>query len=215
MKKIYIPIIEDVSEHTMMEDVEILMDSLPRHYLDNQPWPEFKTNCQASFSVAHSGRAILLKFYVQEDVIKVTKHSTNGQVHKDNCVEFFIAFEPEQKYYNIEMNCVGICLMAYGAGRSKRKMLSESGIDSIQRRIRIQSAAAPAATNYEWQITLVIPIEVFEFSDMKSLTGQKAVGNFFKCGDDLPTPHFLTWNMIEAAIPDFHSPCFFGELQFA
>jgi len=214
MKKIYIPVIEAAGEHPMIEAVEILMDSLPKHYLDNQSWPQFKTNCQASFCIAHSGRSILLKFYVQEDIIKVTKHVTNEQVHKDNCVEFFIAFVPEQKYYNIEINCVGTCLMAYGTGRSKRKMLSQNRIDTIQRRIRIQSAPPQVATNFEWQITLVVPIDVFEFSDFTSLAGQQAVGNFFKCGDDLPAPHFLTWNVIEAAIPDFHLPRFFGELQF-
>ena len=198
----------------MIEEVELLMDSLPKHYLDNQPWPEFKTNCQTSFSVAHSGRAILLKYFVQEDVIKVAMHKTNEQVHKDNCVEFFIGFAPGKEYYNIEINCFGICSMAYGDGRSNRKMLPENLISKIQTSILIKSAPTTALTNFQWEITMIIPREVFDYSNLKSFRDQRAVANFFKCGDDLPAPHYLTWNMIDAKTPDFHLPEFFGELEF-
>lgn len=104
--------------------------------------------------------------------------------------------------------------MAYGTGRSKREMLSENQINKIERRIVIKSASNKVNTNFEWQITMMIPIAVFEFSGLKTLPGQEAIGNFYKCGDDLPTPHFLTWNMIDAETPDFHSPQFFGELEF-
>lgn len=92
MKRIIIPGIDSVNQDTRIEEVETLMDSFPKHSMDNQPWPEFKTNYKASFSIAHSGKSILLKYYVEEDVIKVGKYTTNEPVHKDNCVEFFIAF---------------------------------------------------------------------------------------------------------------------------
>ena len=36
--------------------------------------------------------------------------------------------------------------------------------------------------------------------------------NFYKCGDKTDTPHFLSWNPVEVASPDFHRPEFFGEL---
>ncbi len=38
--------------------------------------------------------------------------------------------------------------------------------------------------------------------------------NFYKCGDELQTPHFLSWNPIEIEKPDFHRPDFFGTLRF-
>ena len=214
MKKIYIPIIHSVCRDRPADTTAAFMDTLPKHSLDYQPWPEYTTNCSADFSIAHTGRDILLKYFVQEDVIKVTKLFINDQVCKDSCVEFFIAFTPEQKYYNIEMNCAGICRMGYGEGRSKRTMLSENKINKIQKTILIKSSSADVATNFEWQITLRIPIEIFEFSNLISLSGKHAVANFFKCGDDLPEPHFLTWNDIQADTPDFHLPKFFGELQF-
>ena len=38
--------------------------------------------------------------------------------------------------------------------------------------------------------------------------------NFYKCGDELQTPHFLSWNPIKIENPDFHRPDFFGTLEF-
>jgi hypothetical protein len=46
------------------------------------------------------------------------------------------------------------------------------------------------------------------------MKGKKCRANFYKCGDDLPEPHFLAWNMINTEEPDFHRPEFFGTLEF-
>lgn len=212
--KMHIPFIDSIGRSSAIENVSSLMDTLPKYEINHQPWPEFKNNSQTSFAISHSGDAIFLKYYVKEDVIKIVMHKTNDQVHKDNCVEFFISFGLEKKYYNIELNCLGVCLMAYGKGRLNRKKMSEDLIQKIEKSISIKSAPAHSSTNFEWEITLVIPLEVFEFSPLKSLIGQNGHGNFFKCGDDLPEPHFLTWSMIDAKTPDFHLPEFFGALEF-
>ena len=215
MKNLFIPLTDSIAPNSDIEIVTVLMDSFPKNYINHQPWPEFTNNCQTSFAIAHSGNDIFLKYYVSDDVIKVSTHKTNDQVHKDNCVEFFIAFASEKEYYNIELNCFGICLMAYGKGRSNRKNLPANIIDKIQRSIMIKSAPAHSASNFEWEITLIIPKEVFKFNSLKSFNGQNGYGNFFKCGDDLPEPHFFTWNMIDApSPPDFHLPEFFGALEF-
>ena len=39
-------------------------------------------------------------------------------------------------------------------------------------------------------------------------------GNFYKCGNQLPKPHFLSWNPIPTDNVQFHCPEFFGELDF-
>ena len=40
-------------------------------------------------------------------------------------------------------------------------------------------------------------------------------GNFYKCGDLTQREHYLSWNRVACAEPDFHRPEFFGELEFA
>ena len=47
-----------------------------------------------------------------------------------------------------------------------------------------------------------------------TLDGKEIKANFYKCGDELQTPHFLSWNPIQIEQPDFHRPDFFGTLEF-
>ena len=55
------------------------------------------------------------------------------------------------------------------------------------------------------------------FSEKKLDNGiivKEIKANFYKCGDELQTPHFLSWNPIQIEQPDFHRPDFFGTLEF-
>ena len=214
MKHINIPLVQSVNYNSSIKDVSLLMDTLPKHSIDNELWSEFKSNCETSFSMAHCGSAILLKYYVNEDVIKSTMFKTNDPVHRDNCVEFFISFGAEKEYYNIEMNCLGICFMGYGVDRANREILPEAIINKIRRGVLIRSTEESAGTKFEWQITLVVPIEVFTYTKLTSFEQEKGLCNFFICGDDLPEPLFFSWNMIYNEKPDFHLPEFFGNMQF-
>jgi len=214
IKKMRIPILESVSRNTEIEEISILLDTLPQFQLSNQPWAAFKSNCETSFVIAHTGDTICLKFLVKEDVIKVTTYQTNGRVHKDNCVEFFVAFGEQKKYYNIEFNCTGICLIGFGERRLNRRLLEEKLIAKVKTHIKINTMPANSSTRYKWEITAIIPIEIFEAGNLTSFHNLKGFGNFFKCGDDLPQPHFYSWNAIDAKSPDFHLPEFFGTLLF-
>jgi hypothetical protein len=59
-----------------------------------------------------------------------------------------------------------------------------------------------------------IPVEVLTFSHIDTLTGIDAHANFYKCGDKLKQPHFLSWKQVVLPSPDFHQPRFFGQLSF-
>jgi hypothetical protein len=56
--------------------------------------------------------------------------------------------------------------------------------------------------------------EAFEFHQLKSLKNIKCKANFYKCGDELSQPHYLSWNNIKSGKPNFHLPEFFGEINF-
>ena len=45
-----------------------------------------------------------------------------------------------------------------------------------------------------WEVALVIPYSAFFLHDITSLDGKTLRANFYKCGDKLQTPHFLSWN---------------------
>ncbi len=214
MKSLFIPLVDELNTNSLMEKIGSSLAVLPKTKINNQPWPNYKSNCETNFTIAHNGEAIFLQYEVAEDVIRVNTYTTNGAVNKDNCVEFFVSFGTEKKYYNIEINCAGISRVAYGAGRSNRILLNTEAINKIKTHTEIKTAPTNSLTKYVWQITLIIPIEVFEHSQLKTLHKNSGYGNFFKCGDDLPQKHFYSWNMIEATTPDFHLPQFFGSLKF-
>lgn len=214
MRKLFIPFMAQYSASDNIEKVSVLLDVLPKNQIGNQPWPKFKSSLQANFRIAHTNEAILLKYEVNEDTIKVATSETNGPVHKDNCVEFFVSFGVDRSYYNIEVNCVGVCLIAYGKERLNRTYLPKQIVEQINRHVVLKTISENGAVKYMWEITLIIPISLFVHSNLKTFSNQTGFGNFFKCGDDLPQAHFYSWNWIEAEGPDFHLPEFFGSLAF-
>ena len=61
-----------------------------------------------------------------------------------------------------------------------------------------------------WEAALAIPYSAFFLHDINSLDGRSIRANFYKCGDLLQKPHFLSWNPIPVEKPDFHRPDHFG-----
>lgn len=214
MKNLFVPFIKQFTVNDDIEKVSMLLSALPKNQINNQPWPNFKNNLNSNFNIAHINDAILLKYEANEDTIKVNTFETNGAVHKDNCVEFFVSFGEEKSYYNVEINCVGVCLIAYGEGRLNRNFIAKQLVEKIRTYVIIKKNPEKNKVKYIWQITLIIPIEVFVHSNLKTLKQVTGFGNFFKCGDNLPQAHFYSWNMIESKTPDFHLPEFFGSLVF-
>jgi hypothetical protein len=68
--------------------------------------------------------------------------------------------------------------------------------------------------DFTWTLTVAVPIEAFSLSPVTALSGRTLRANFYKCGDELPTPHFLSWSPIKTPKPSFHEPRFFGDLFF-
>jgi len=190
-----------------------LMDGLQAVAIDCNPWPAYQTNAQAKFLMAHNGDAILLKYVISEQYLSANE-GTNGNIHNDSCVELFIAFD-EEGYYNLEFNCLGFTKIGYGDDRLDRELLPVEVIKQLSFSSKINAnSTINSNEGFDWEIMLVIPKEIFIKHQIGSFHRLQAKGNFYKCGDGLPQPHFLTWNMIEADQPDFHRKDFFGELNF-
>lgn len=184
------------------------------HEIGTANWRE-APGVLASFTIGNNAEHIFLRFSVSEMNVKGRYQGFNEPVYKDSCVEFFVSFE-KGLYYNFEFSCIGTLLAAYGSGRSDRAYLSEDILGKIdihpslgRNKIEVLNRAI------DWSLDIAIPIEVFTHSRLKTLSGQQASVNFYKCGDDLPMPHFLSWNPVGTPSPDFHRPEFFGEIIFS
>jgi hypothetical protein len=206
---ILVPFI-DGSIRTNLKCLSNTMDLLKRYELANHSWPNYKTVCSAYFAIGHSNETIILKFYVENDFFKTIERHFNEDVNNDNCVEFFISFANDRAYYNIEFNCLGIGKLAYGTGRENRTLIDVETIKLIKVWIRSENVGEV----FDWEILLEVPISVFKYHQLSVLKETNCCGNFYKCGDELPYPHFLSFNKIDTAEPDFHQPEFFGNIFF-
>ena len=199
-----------------LEEISSELDKLSeRHRIDSINWRTFKYSPEASFSIQYSKREIFLKYYINENYFKAEKTETNQMVCEDSCVEFFVSPEDDGIYYNLEFNAIGTCLMGSGTCRqdsvvvapdliSKIRILTSSGRSPIQERTEL----------FRWTITVAIPVEVFFHHKVQVVKGMAMRANFYKCGDKLKEPHYLTWNPIATQNPDFHRPEYFGLLRF-
>ena len=194
------------------------------NWIDVAQWPERNNgyNPEVRFRIAYSQQMLFIEYYVKEANIKALySEDKESKPFKDSCCEFFFSPECNNNYYNMELNCIGKGTFAFRRGGRKGPKIAY-GEEIMKRIFRYSTLGeAPIETSvkengelFEWKLTVAIPLECFTETPMNELKGKTMRANFYKCGDDMPKPHFLTWNRIELEKPDFHTPDFFGALTF-
>ena len=177
-------------------------------------WAEFPYRPDVKFRIAHTGKALLVHYKVHEKSVRAHYGNDNGSVWTDSCVEFFSIPAGDNIYYNIECNCAGTILVEAGApGQKPRERAPLDTVAKIQRWASLgREPFEERVGDVEWEMALYIPLEVF-FKHRIEALGSTLRANFYKCGDELQTPHFLSWNPIALPKPNFHCPEFFGTLD--
>jgi hypothetical protein len=214
MKQFEAPFITADIQDEDLARLSALLDLQEEQHIDNLPWGGNGCRPQVSFCMAYTTNSVLLKYSVKEQYLKAVYRQINDPVYKDSCVEAFIAFNNESNYYNLEFNCLGTALAGYGSGRDDRTLVKKQLVETIKNHHQIKSPATAHNELIEWELTLNIPFALFEHHDITSLKNQVCNVNFYKCGDELPEPHFLSWNNIIYPEPNFHLPEFFGKVKF-
>lgn len=199
-----------------IESVEEKLKELPKYEIGVVNWAEkFPEKPETHISIAHNSENILLQYQVSETEILGLTTKDNGKVWTDSAVEFFVSFDDEH-YYNAEFNCIGTAFLGYCSNDgTSGELAPPSIVESIK---RLPSLGTIKRTKeqglFDWTITLVIPKTAYWKENLTGFDGVKARGNFYKCGDNLTTPHFVSWTKIETPEPSFHQPAFFGTLEF-
>lgn len=185
--------------------------------IDNVNWPDaYPYKPRVEFTAAHTGDALLLHYRVWEQSVRAVARQDHEHIWEDSCVEFFCMPAGDGIYYNVECNCTGKLLVAVGKDRNERLAAPAEIMQSIDRWASL--GTTPFDTRLEstkWELALRLPIAAFFKHEFNSFDGLTATGNFYKCGDCLPVPHFISWNPITTENPDFHRPEFFGQIKFA
>lgn len=184
--------------------------------VENVNWPEsYPYKPKMEFALAHTGDALLIHYRVEEQSVRAVALKDQEHIWEDACAEFFIMPADDGFYYNLECNCAGKLLIAVGKDRNERKPAPKEVMQGVDRWASL--GTEPFDTRNEptkWELALRVPITTFFLHKLNGFDGMKARGNVYKCGDNLPVPHFISWSPIKTENPDFHRPEFFGEIVF-
>lgn len=201
------PALEEISARLDEQKGKLLIDTIN--------WKGYDYKPEVAISIAYSDYEIFLKYYITENYFKAEKTDSNQMVCEDSCVEFFVSPEDDGIYYNMEFNAIGTCFLGIGTNRATSKMVKPEIISKIR---RLTSAGTEPfmeiSGKCEWTITIAIPFEVFFHHQVTDLKGKRFRANFYKCGDKLSVPHYVTWNPVGTDKPDYHQPQNFGLLKF-
>jgi hypothetical protein len=193
-----------------LDELSVLLDTHESHQLDCHLWANNTYAPKVSFTVAYTVDSILLKYNVIENELIAYCREINDPVYHDSCVEFFIKFDNDKNYYNLEFNCMGTALVGCGSGKHERITIPKAVVSTIKSRSHIRTMAG----DIHWQLSLIIPFKVFVYHSFTSLKNKVCSANFYKCGDKMSYPHFLSWNNIDNPSPNFHLPECMGEINF-
>lgn len=174
------------------------------------------------FRIGYTEKEIYIQYLVTEDDIKASYGEDAGsKPYTDSCVEFFAIPGEGGEYYNLELNCIGKGTFAGGVQRTDRTRYGDDVLSKIRRESTLGSEAFGIRTKaenggnpYTWKLTVALPVELYSLSEVKPLKGRSIKANFYKCGDDMPQKHYLSWNSIRIEKPNFHRPDHFGTLVF-
>lgn len=198
-------------------DVPSVLDNAGVEFqaINNVNWPDKFPYCpDVKVRMAYNSLSILLHYQVTEDSFRGI-YEDNGNVWTDSCVEFFIQPMGEGIYYNLECNCVGSILIGAGPDRQNRERAAADTLGSVQRWSSLGRKLREETEGPKmWEVALIVPFSAFFKHRIRSMVGMHARANFYKCGDELQKPHFLSWNPIKLEKPNFHCPEFFGNVDF-
>ena len=200
-----------------LDEVSLRLDEYgPGEPVDILNWSAYSYRPEVHFNIAFSDDEIFIRYYITEEYIKAEKSASNQMVYEDSCVEFFVAPEEDGIYYNFEFNAIGTCLLGSGTGRQGRAMGSDKVITDIRRKSTCGTEPfSERQGKFSWTIITAIPKKAFFKHSLSDFKGKTMRANFYKCGDKLTRPHYLTWNPVNTKNPDFHQPDCFGMLKFA
>jgi len=220
--------LDQIKLRSSIKTISSALDQLPKQLINHISWPEFAYQPEVQFAIAYTKDFILLKFFVTENQIRHVNTIPNSPVYEDSCVEFFFSPDSNDDYYNFEFNPPGTCLAAFGNSRFNRQYLDVKYIKSIRTHSFISKSGDPSSQISKdsgtrnqskqpahWELTIAIPLAILVHHPGLQLKGLSCSGNFYKCGDALQLPHYLSWNPVKTEKPDFHSPDSFGILYFA
>ena len=183
-------------------------NAVPAAPVDNFFWLEGHTPATAAKLVYVTDYGFLLRMTCAEENPKAIYTQYNEPVYTDSCLEFFCDWLGDGRYINMEMNANGTLLSCIGPDRHARTPIADLSGGEI---FPVQGEVCDGY----WTVTASIPTallcRILGVDPIPFGKGYTFRGNFYKCGDETPIPHYGMWSPVGTEKPDFHRPEYFGD----
>ncbi len=181
----------------------------------------------ATFRGVYDDDAIMLRYEVDGVAACAEPREFNGKVYRDSCCEIFIQPpRPFGGYMNFEVNAGGVLHNSHildptripGGFKNFRYVRPEHGAQVEIRRWRGTGPATPPCgevvpdNTTTWGVAMRIPFRLLRSYVGTWSEGEPWRANFYICQADHVARYFASWSRVE--IFNFHTPQFFGNLQF-
>jgi hypothetical protein len=214
MKSLHVPIQNVSLYETVADKIKVLKEAGAVAEINQVNWKDqFPVELPVTVRVAHDKQKLYLLYNITGEQLRAVNTKDFGSVWEDSCVEFFMQREGQSGYINFECNVLGALLSRKHESRDKAVSQSDEVMASIKRHSTIKHRYENGKQVSDWLMCLEIPKKALGFADSESLSRQKIKANFYKCGDETPEPHYISWNRINLPEPNFHVPQFFGLLE--
>ena len=179
---------------------------IPELSADSILWePDCGIHAFAQFCYDDSNLYVHLRAVEKE--IRAVFTAPLSPVYQDSCLEFFFMPDGGDRYFNFEINPNGCLYIECGRDRSDRFILYRS---DMQERFNIRTER----TENGWEVYYQIPLDFIRLFYPDYVFSGILKANVYKCGDQTAKPHYLSWNPVHSAKPDFHRPEDFGTMVF-
>lgn len=180
-------------------------NQIPELSIDHQLW-DTNTDITAGAQLCWDASYLYVRMFAEEHPIRRELSGVLDSVCDDSCLEFFLQPTETVSYINVEMNPNCAVFLGFGSCLENLIRLLPEDWDPLQ----------PAASVEEgkWSVTYHLPVSMIQqfYPSFVPKSGLRMKGNFYKCGDMTPNPHFLSWNRVGCIEPAFHKPEYFGTL---
>ena len=211
--KLRIPYIENLDLTDFVKLEQIMEQQAAKTFVSVANWPvDFPYIPSTAVMVARNKTHLVIIYHVRGLDIRASVMRDNEMVCRDSCCEFFVSHPSDGTYYNFEINCIGTMKVAKRRSREEYKLFSDYELSRIIRHTSLERQETVMNGMHSWRVAMCIPYELIGFSS--DTVPCQLSANFYKCADKSDHPHFVSWNPIDTAAPDFHRPEFFGILEF-
>ena len=191
-----------------MAPADVDWSAIPAAPIDNYFWLEGYAPAATAQLAYIEGFGFALRMTCEESSPKAVYRRYNEPVYTDSCLEFFCDWLGDGRYVNMEMNANGTLLSCIGPDRHARTPIADlSGGEIFVVKGEIEATS--------WNVTAYIPTallcRILGVDSIPFGKGYTFRGNFYKCGDETPIPHYGMWSPVGTEKADFHRPEYFGD----